>query len=242
MRPVRILLASDLHYRLAQYDWLVGVADQFELVALPGDHLEVAGAVPLAAQIVVIGRYLARLGQRTTVVTCSGNHDLDGTGPHGEKMARWIRRVMHAGVHVDDATVEVEGVRVTSCPWWDGPETRAGVDRLLEEEAARRGEKWIWLYHSPPADTGLCSNGRRRFPDPDLVQWIERFRPDVVLCGHIHEAPFAADGAWAARIGGTWAFNAGSMPGPIPPHVVLDLGAGTAHWISPPHEKSISLR
>ena len=239
---MRILLASDLHYRLSQYDWLVGQAAGFDVVALPGDHLEVAGAVPLAAQIVVIDRYLARLGQRTTLVTCSGNHDLDGAGPHGEKMARWIRRATHPGVHVDEATVEVDGVRLTSCPWWDGPSTRKGVDRLLEEEAARRAGTWVWLYHSPPADTGLCSNGRRRFPDADLVGWIERFRPDVVLCGHVHEAPWAPDGAWAARIGATWVFNAGSQVGPIPSHVILDTAEGTARWVAPPSDQTISLR
>jgi Icc-related predicted phosphoesterase len=239
---LRILLASDLHYRLPQYDWLLGVAAEFDVMALPGDHLELVGAVPLAAQIVVIDRYLARLGERTTVVTCSGNHDLDGAGSHGEKMARWIRRVAHPAVHVDDATADVEGMRFTACPWWDGPRTREALDQLLEAEAARRRGPWTWLYHSPPADTGLCWNGRRRFPDADLVGWIQRFAPSFVLCGHIHEAPFAEDGAWSARIGETWVFNAGSQPGPIPPHVVIDTEAGTARWSCARAEAEIQLR
>jgi Icc-related predicted phosphoesterase len=143
---------------------------------------------------------------------------------------------------VDEATVVVNGVRITSCPWWDGPQTRAALEALLDEAAKGRVDPWVWLYHSPPADTGLCSNGRRKFPDADLVGWIERFQPDVVLCGHIHEAPWAPDGGWSARIGATWVFNAGSQAGPIPPHVVLDLAQGTARWMSPHEEKTIGLR
>ena len=239
---MRILLASDLHYRLPQYDWLVGVAGGYDLMALPGDHLAIAGSVPLPAQIVVIDRYLARLGERTTLITCSGNHDLDGAGPHGEKMSRWIRRVAHPGVHVDESAVAVKGMRFTACPWWDGPVTRAALEAFLEAESAQRGAAWAWLYHSPPAETGLCSNGMRQFPDKDLLGWIRQFQPTFVLCGHIHDAPWAPDGAWAARVGTTWVFNAGSLAGPVPPHVVIDTDAGVAHWNFPPNEASVALR
>jgi Icc-related predicted phosphoesterase len=39
--------------------------------------------------------------------------------------------------------------------------------------------------------------------DKYLVEWIERFAPDLVLSGHIH-APFYPDGSWIDRIGKTW--------------------------------------
>jgi hypothetical protein len=55
----------------------------------------------------------------------------------------------------------------------------------------------------------------------------------VVLCGHIHEAPFTDVGNWAGRAAETWLFNAGRVRGEFPAHVVLDLDAGIARWESP---------
>lgn len=42
IRPVRILLATDLHYALPQFDWLVEHSPSFDLVVLAGDHLDLA--------------------------------------------------------------------------------------------------------------------------------------------------------------------------------------------------------
>ena len=53
-----------------------------------------------------------------------------------------------------------------------------------------------------------------------------------MLSGHIHQAPFTADGDWVTKVGNTWVFNPGQQPGPVPAHVELDLGAGTASWRS----------
>ena len=65
-----------------------------------------------------------------------------------------------------------------------------------------------------------------------LSGWVARFAPDVVLAGHVHQAPFVRGGAWADRIGRTWVFNAGQQTGPVPAHVMVDLDAGTATWTS----------
>ena len=53
-----------------------------------------------------------------------------------------------------------------------------------------------------------------------------------MLCGHIHQAPFAPDGSWVDRVGDTWVFNPGKQTGPIPTFVELDLDAGLARWTS----------
>src|SRR6266436_1309402 len=75
---MRILLVSDLHYTLRQLDWVVSVAADYDLVVLAGDHLDVVSPVSPDAQIAVVLEYLARIAAKTTVVACSGNHDLDG--------------------------------------------------------------------------------------------------------------------------------------------------------------------
>jgi len=53
-----------------------------------------------------------------------------------------------------------------------------------------------------------------------------------VFTGHVHEAAFKPDGAWADRIGCTWVFNAGNQIGRVPAHVVVDLAQGQATWLS----------
>jgi hypothetical protein len=75
-------------------------------------------------------------------------------------------------------------------------------------------------------------NGRRCFGDDVLTDWIERYQPDLVFSGHVHQSPFTAKGSWADRIGGTWIFNAGHQIGPVPSHVILDTDMPGAFWFS----------
>ena len=104
-----------------------------------------------------------------------------------------------------------------------------------------RPATWIWLYHAPPAGTPLCKDGRREFPDHELAAWIEQYQPDVVLCGHIHQAPWVPDGSWYAQLGRTWVFNPGKQVGPIPPNITLDTNERTAHWYGVFESETISL-
>jgi Icc-related predicted phosphoesterase len=238
---MRILVVSDLHYRLPHYDWLVTAAEDVDVVALVGDLADVVNAVPFTVQVVVLEKYLGLLSDKATVLASSGNHDLDGPGPHGEQVAAWLQAAGAARIHVDGTSVDVGGTRFTICPWWDGPATRQAVADQLAEAARDRPERWIWLYHSPPAGTVLCHDGRRDFPDHDLAGWIDEHRPDIVLCGHIHQAPWAEGGSWHARLGETWVFNAGKQLGKVPPHITLDTDAGTAEWFGVFEVDAISL-
>jgi Icc-related predicted phosphoesterase len=229
---VRILVASDLHYRLPHYDWLVraAAAPDIDAVALVGDLADVVNPVPLTVQSVVLQRYLATLAESGLVLVASGNHDLDGPGEHGEQVAHWLRSAADERIHVDGTSVDVGGTRITVCPWWDGPQSKQSVADQLAAAAVDRPERWVWLYHAPPAGTVLCRDGRREFPDHELAAWIEEHQPDIVLCGHIHQAPWVDGGSWYARLGSTWVFNAGKQLGPVPPHITIDTEAGTAEW------------
>lgn len=227
---MRILVASDLHYRLPHYDWLVSAAGDVDAVALAGDLSDVANPVPVEVQSVVLRRYLAMLAEQTLVLAASGNHDLDGPGAHGEQVAGWLRDLDLDHVHGDGVSIDVGDVRFTVCPWWDGPVTRAEVQAQLAAAAVDRPRTWVWLYHAPPAGTPLCNDGRRSFPDHDLATWIREHEPDLVLCGHIHQAPWVEGGSWHAKIGNTWVFNPGRQIGKVPAHITLDTEAGTATW------------
>ena len=87
---MRCLVVADLHYSLPQFDWLLSVAPQFDLVIFAGDALDIGSVVDFRAQILVVKKYLALLTQHTRVILCSGNHDLDERNDEGEKIARWV--------------------------------------------------------------------------------------------------------------------------------------------------------
>ena len=227
---MRILVTSDLHYRLPALDWLLDACPGYDSVVIAGDLLNVASPVPIEAQIVVIDSYLERMAQSVTVLVASGNHDLDGPDVHGEQIASWLRRSRPEGMYTDEQSVDLGDVRITLCPWWDGPVTRELLDRQLATAAVGRPAWWIWVYHSPPAGTPLCFDGRRTFADNDLAGWIADYAPEIVLCGHIHQAPWADGGDWQAQLGESWVFNAGQAYAATPAHIVVDTDDATATW------------
>lgn len=229
---MRILLVSDLHYALPQFDWVVRAAARFDLVVLAGDHLDISSTVSLDAQSVVVLNYLKMLRDTATLAVCSGNHDLTGPDPQGEQCALWLDDARRGGVPTDGDTLTLGNTGVTICAWWDGPCGRAALEAQLAATAARRPTRWIWVYHWPPLGSPTCWTGKRHYGDTDLGALIETYRPDLVLTGHVHEPPFKRDGAWADRIGDTWVFNPGRQAGPVPAHIEIDLEAGAARWHS----------
>lgn len=230
---MQLLVASDLHYALPQLDWILDQAVGVDAVVLAGDLLDVSSPVPLESQIVVIRTYLRNLAERTTTVVCSGNHDLSARNGHGEKSAPWIEACRDDGVIVDGQCLDVGDVRITVCPWWDGPATRADVASQLERDGRDRPRRWVWIYHYPPTETPVSWVGNRYIGDDDLHAWIHEHGPDLVLTGHIHDSPFLDGGSWIGRLDSTWVINAGRQRGPVPTHAIVDLATGLAEWWSP---------
>lgn len=229
---MKVLLVADLHYTLKQFDWLHAVAPKFDAVVIAGDLLDIVSTVPLQGQLVVVMNHLKRLHAATRLVVSSGNHDLTGRNEAGEKIARWMAQTKRAGIPCDGDHLQIDGTLVSICPWWDGPVTRDEVGAQLARNAQLRSEQWIWVYHAPPSDSPTSWAGSRHFGDEFLVEWIQEYSPDLVLCGHIHQSPFRSGGSWADRIGRTWVFNAGKQIGPVPCHIVFDTVDGSATWYS----------
>lgn len=237
---MRALLVSDLHYDLRKLDWVLAEAPHVDLLVIAGDLLDIGSAVPLDAQIAVALEYLARFAEGTTTVACSGNHDLDSRTDAGEKATPWISEARSRGVAVDGDSVEVDAWLVTACAWWEGPETLRNLDAVLDDAARLRTGPWIWAYHGPP-EGPLSWTGSRHHGDPELPRLLERHHPDLVLCGHIHQAPYVPGGAWVERRGQTLVFNGGHQWGPIPSHVSFDLDQRTAAWWSSDRSDEVSL-
>lgn len=229
---MRILLVSDLHYALRQFDWVVDAAADVDVVVFAGDHLDISSHVALSTQSFVVCSYVAMIRERTPVIVSSGNHDLTGADEHGEHAALWLDALRTAGIPTDGDSVLIDDTLFTICPWWDGPIGRERVARQLAADAAVRPGRWIWVYHWPPTGSTTSWTGSRYYGDPDVAGWIAEHQPDLVLAGHVHGPPFRPDGSWIDRVGRTWVFNAGSQRGPVPPCIEIDTSTSTATWWS----------
>jgi Icc-related predicted phosphoesterase len=235
---VRYLVASDLHYKLQQLDWIAEQAADFDAVILAGDHLDAAGHADLHAQVAVLTAYLGQLADGGVVVANSGNHDLTGRRESGEKAATWLDTV-DSRVITDGMSRQVGGDLISVCAWWEGPDTLHAVEQQLVADDAVRptaggsgSGRWIWVYHSPPDASPTSWSGRRHYGDDVLNRLIATHHPDIVLTGHVHESPFVADGSWNDRIDGTLVLNAGRQAGPVPAHVIVDTSADEVMWWS----------
>jgi Icc-related predicted phosphoesterase len=232
---MKLLFVADLHYALKQFDWLLAEAEHYDLLAIGGDLLDLSSPLDIDVQILVVEKYLRKLREKAPLLVSSGNHDGDCRSEADESVAGWIQEVKADGLFVDGDSVELGGARVTVCPWWDGPVSRAELETRLEREAesADRGpHPWIWIHHAPPAGSPVCWTGKKFAGDEALREWIDRFQPDMVFSGHIHNSPFYGEGAWVDRLGKTWVFNPGRQPGACPTHISLDFATMSAEWIS----------
>ncbi len=239
---MRCLIVSDLHYALPLFDWLAQAAPNYDLVVFAGDALDVASLVDFGAQTLVVRKYLERIAKATRLIFCSGNHDLDSRSPDGEKIARWVGTLGKIGVTSDGDAIVIDDALYSVFPWWDGPTVKARLIAQLSADAAKReGRRWIWVYHAPPFSSPISWSGHRSFGDADLPGWIGQFRPDMVISGHVHEAPYVKSGSWADRLGETWVFNTGHYLGAPPAHIVVDTTAGEALWISAMGAQSVRL-
>ena len=117
---MRCLITADLHYSLKQFDWLIRVAPDFDVVVLAGDHLDMFSTVDGRAQILVVSKYLERLASTTQLLVSSGNHDLDGQDSEGERRSEWIRK-LRAGIPTDGDGLLLGMSSLLSAPGGTGP-------------------------------------------------------------------------------------------------------------------------
>jgi hypothetical protein len=201
-------------------------------VVLAGDLLDLASAVDLDVQEVVIQKYLRRFSAQKIILSSSGNHDIHETQAEGERIAAWLEELHSPMLKPDGESFDRDGVVFTVCPWWDGPATKEKAEAQIKADALKPKKMWIWLHHNPPAQTPVAWTGKKDGGDSVIVDWIGQYQPDYVFSGHIHNAPFYAEGSWRTRLGKTWVFNPGKQIGGEPTRIILDLAAGRAEWHS----------
>ncbi|WP_411827495.1 metallophosphoesterase family protein [Luteolibacter sp. AS25] len=230
---MKLLLVADLHYTLRQWDWLVTAAPHFDVVVIAGDLLDIGSIVPFDAQIVVVRKYLNLIHPATDLIVSSGNHDVFQLDKNSARNADWLQTSRSATIHVDYESAVVEDCFFSILPWCDTPEMLEEIQALLathQEEAA--GKRWIWVHHAPPHGSPTSWDGQADMGDITLPKWIETFRPEMVLCGHIHQAPFYAKGSWIDKVHNSWVINSGRQIGAVPTATVIDTKENTARWVS----------
>ncbi len=229
---MKILISSDLHYRLKQFDWIDSVSSQYDAVILAGDLLDISSHLDLNLQATVMQKIIRSMSEKTQVFVCSGNHDGNEKNEADEFVSPWIQELRAHNLFVDGDTIETDEYVFTLFPWWDGDVTKQDVLKQLEAECPQNTKKWIWVYHSPPDQAMTSWVGKRHIGDSDLNNWIEQYNPYLVISGHIHESPFKSEGSWADKLNNTWVLNAGSHIGDIPAHIIIDLKDQKAEWRS----------
>jgi len=227
---MRLLVVSDIHYSLKQYDWLVRNAGGFDLVVIAGDLLDLASAVDLDTQASVVERYFRKISTRTPLVVCSGNHDLI-EDYEGNRSAEWLEDVISPNLTVDHNSFANEQLRILSLPWWETDEQRDRAESWLASmEHDDDPRPVFWVHHAPPRGTSTSWNGSRDHGDRTLNRWIETYQPAAVLSGHVHNAPYYPDGSWIDHIGDTIILNAGRQIGEKPATIEIELDSGRLVW------------
>ena len=189
----------------------------------------------------VVKKYLSLLASRTRVILVLGQSRPRRTQPRRREDSRWVGEVRGLGIACDGDNLTIGDTFFTVCPWWDGPLVKQRIEDQLRDASAKRLKRWVWVHHAPPANSPTSWGGKRFFGDVELVQWIERYQPSMVISGHVHQSPFIPDGSWFDRLGDTWVFNAGLQPGRPPVFIVLDIDDNSAFWLSAEAAQSIDL-
>ena len=214
---MKILHATDLHYRKGWFAWLEREAPQFDATVLSGDIYDIfltmyrGMGVPMRHQAKWLLAYLERFPAPLFLV--SGNHDF-------EHALHWKNPLVRG-----DGTEEVfQGCRFVCAPWAEPPAgLKSGPEPL------------VLISHAPPAGVPVALRESGDVGDPELTPVVLGLPAgSLVLSGHAHNPP-----SWFAPLGAAMCLNPGTAnhASSIPNHIIIDterrlagLIADDARW------------
>ncbi len=222
---MKILLCADLHSNRSWYDWLVGKAGAFDVIAVAGDLLDIFSIDPAGQIGFLRAEWLpAMIATGTPVAVSSGNHDGDAI--------MWLAYIGDHNAVVGDGSTKLVTARsgeplvITTCPHYRSYQENDPETIALWREGSRlrdlQSAPWLVLHHEPP--TELAEPGT--ITSHWLKQRISEYNPDFVACGHFHRG---AAHRFGLKIGDSWCFNGGQhLDAPRPHHIILDTRSGVA--------------
>jgi uncharacterized protein len=190
---VKLLAFSDLHTDLDQAQRLVERSAQADVLVGVGDFASVHTGLEEAID--------ALRAVEVPAVLVPGNNETDDA--LREACADWKQAVvLHGeGTEIDGVPFFGLGAGVPVTPWdWSFD--------LTEDEAAEMlaacPEGCVLAVHSPPRGHADVGGAGKHLGSEAVLRAIERRRPRLALCGHVHES-------WGeeSRIGPTRVINLG---------------------------------
>ena len=237
---MKLLLLSDIHGLRSSMEWIHGEAwaGGYDLIAIAGDLIDAFAKETVSEQALRAGKWIEDLAASgTPLAFCSGNHDTD-QAPTAKMVygPDWLKRLHRKNLLTDSHHDWVkDALLVTCCPYnYYFQEVDSWTEDLLlageEMRAAKKAEApWLVLHHDPPHIFSMISCEKLGASE-SLSQWLNIFRPDFVLNGHFHHAPYRS--GFANKIQETWCLNPGLMEdAPEPNRIILDLDRREAEWI-----------
>ena len=239
---MRLLLTSELRYRLPWFKWLEAQAVHYDAIAICGDLLDVFHKEPLKRQVQRTTRWLRTLTEKTSVILCSGNHDTVDIPLERSSGAipGWLAG-LDSIITVDGNTAVVrDRLVITSVGFIATSDQKrpilAAADRTREE----KGVPWIVLHHHPPAfHLGIGPE------ELTAGRLLKQFSPDFWASGRLYgQQPFLKRRGWFQRMDSSIVLNTPQLcvgqelsEAPFPNHIVLDLTARKLSWYCASQQK-----
>jgi uncharacterized protein len=175
---MRILAFSDLHRNRAVAERIAAEAGRADLVIGAGDFATHGEGLADTASLL--------LKVEPPMVIVAGNHD------HIDELRSAFGH--RANVHLLHAeAVSVGHVNILGLGFEIGEVPGALPESIMSEQAAdhvleRFGSADILVTHAPPYGAGDIQRDHTHQGSRAIRNWIEKARPRLSLCGHIHHA------------------------------------------------------
>ncbi len=200
---MKICAITDIHFRQNFNDNIAGIINNVDLVLIAGDITNFGGKEE--AQVIL--REIQQLN--CNILAVPGNCDQRSVND----TLREKRINLHGETRVFE-NVAFYGLGGCSKTPFHTPQeySESEITEILSSFEKADARYHILLSHSPPAKTrvdkvflGLHAGSKA------IRTFVEKFQPDLVICGHIHEAK------GTDKIGKTVILN----PGPFPKHYAI---------------------
>ena len=177
IRPMRILAFSDLHRDLDRAASLVERSSEADVVIGAGDFASVHEGLDET-----IGALAAI---ETPTVLVPGNNETEQA--LREAVGAWpAANVLHGdAVELDGVTFFGLGAGIPVTPWgWSFDLSDADAARMLADCPPEA----VLVLHSPPRGHVDLSGAGEHLGSTAIAEAIEAKRPELAVCGHIHES------------------------------------------------------